>query len=139
MTESSTLLLDTGPLLALVNRRDRHHAWARDELSAFRGRLITCEAVLSEAWFLAWKQLSPPDRFLTLIEGLPLHVEPAWNSRVLALLRKYSDQPMSVADASLVALAEAEPGRVVMTIDRRDFTVYRMHGRKDVPTLMPPP
>lgn len=52
-SDASTLLLDTGPLLALVNRRDRYHAWARDLLAERRGPLVTCEAVISEAWFLA--------------------------------------------------------------------------------------
>ncbi len=54
-----------------------------------------------------------------------------------ALLRRYADR-ISVADAALLALVEAEKGRVIVTTDREDFTVYRIHRRQVVPTLMPP-
>jgi predicted nucleic acid-binding protein len=138
LTGASTLLLDTGPLLALVNRRDRHHAWVRGLLAGFDGHLVTCEAVISEAWFLAQSRLSPPERLLVLLERLALEVVPAWGPRALELVWKYRDQPMDVADACLVVLAEAETGRVVVTTDARDFSVYRMHDQQSVPTLMPP-
>ncbi len=135
----SALLVDTGPLLALVNRRDRHYEWVRTLLAGYTGRLFTCEAVLSEAWFLAQSRLAPPTTLLDLLDRLPLEVVPAWPPRVLALLRKYADRPMDVADACLVALAEEKEGRVVLTIDREDFSLYRLHSQQNVPTLMPPP
>ena len=137
-TRMSTLLVDTGPLLALVNRRDRYHEWVRSQLAGYTGRLVTCEAVLSEAWFLAQSRLAPPTALLDLLARLPLEIRPAWRPRVLEHLRKYADRPMDVADACLVALAEEADGAVVLTIDRADFSVYRMHGRQRVPTLMPP-
>lgn len=136
--DAATLLLDTGPLLALVNRRDRNHAWARDLLAGHGGRLVTCEAVISEAWFLAQSCLSRPEQLLVLIERLPLAVVSAWGPRALELVRKYADQPMAVADACLVVLAEEDPGRVVTTTDIRDFSVYRMQGQREVPAVMPP-
>ena len=132
------LLLDTGPLLALVNRRDAHHAWARELLGRYRGRLITCEAVVSEAWFLAQSRLAPPERLLVLLERLPLEVVPAWGPRALTLVRKYADRPMDVADACLVVLAEEDGRRAVATVDVEDFTVYRLHGRGAVPVVTPP-
>lgn len=138
MSAASAILLDTGPLLALVNRRDAHHAWARELLGGYRGRLLTCEAVVSEAWFLAQSRLKQPERLLLLLERLPLEVVPAWGPRALALVRKYADRPMDVADACLVVLAEAEARRVVATIDMEDFAVYRLRGREAVPTLTPP-
>lgn len=109
-----------------------------DELAGYRGRLVTCEAVLSEAWFLAQSQLSPPESLLSLLERLPLEVVPGWGQRALEYVWQYRDQPMDVADACLVALAGEEASGVVVTIDFRDFSVYRLHDGRSVPVLMPP-
>lgn len=136
--EASTLLLDTGPLIALVNRRDRNYTWIRDLLAGYRGRLATCESVISEAWFLAQTRLDPPAQLLVLLERLPIDVLQAWRPRTYELMKKYAGQPMAVADACLIVLAELDEGRVVVTTDSRDFSVYRMRRNKQVPTLQPP-
>jgi hypothetical protein len=49
--------------------------------------------------------------------------------RIRELMRKYADRPMDLADAALVRVAERENVRRIFTVDRRDFTVYRLHGR----------
>ena len=135
--KASMLLLDTGPLLALVNRRDRNHTWIRGILACYKGRVVTCEAVISEAWFLAQSRLSPPSSLLALLERLPLEIISAWSSRTLDLVRRYADLPMDVADSCLVALAEGAPESIVVTTDKRDFSLYRMHGKEPVPVLFP--
>ena len=130
-------LLDAGPLAAAVNRRDQHHAWAVRTLDRLDAPILTCEAVVSEAWFLARRGRGDPTGVLDLVAALDAQVVPAWQPRTDALLRRYIDRA-SVADAALLALAEAEDGRVVVTTDREDFSVYRLHRRRAVPALAPP-
>ena len=134
----SAYLLDAGPLIAALDEDDQHHAWARHTLDALEATpLLTCEAVLSEAWFLARRGGADPTRVLELVRVLGAEVVPGWDPRTERLLRRYADRA-SVADAALLALAEAEAGRVVVTTDREDFSVYRIHRRQAVPALMPP-
>ncbi len=131
-------LLDAGPLVALLNRRDFHHQWARHTITA-DGEVpfLTCEAVLSEAWFITRRGGGDPSRVVDLVRALGADVVPAWSPRMEAFLRRYAGRA-SVADAALLALAEAEEGRVVVTTDRTNFSIYRIHGRNAVPALMPP-
>jgi predicted nucleic acid-binding protein len=129
-------LLDAGPLVAAYDADEEHHAWAARTLDRLDAPILTCEAVLSEAWFLARRGGRDPGRILDLAALLGVEVVPAWRPRTDALLRRYADRA-SVADASLLALAEAEDGRVVVTTDREDFAVYRIHRRRAVSTLVP--
>ena len=133
----SSFLIDAGPLAALLNRRDAHHGWAQTVFDALDAPLMTSEAVLSEAWFLLRRGGADPAVLLDLLALLHVEVVPTWYLDVTRVLRRYADRT-SVADASLLALAEAEAGRIVVTTDRTDFTVYRIHGRSAVPALMPP-
>lgn len=134
---ANAYLLDAGPLVAVLNRREQHHAWARATLDGLDAPLLTCEAALSEAWFLIRRGGGEPLRLLDLLHVLDAQIIPAWGPRVEALLRQYADRA-SVADASLLALAEAEQNRIVVTTDRADFSIYRVHEKEAVPTLMPP-
>ncbi len=134
----SAYLLDAGPLVAALDEDDQHHAWARRTLDTLDAPLLTCEAVLLEAWFLARRGGGgDPVCVLELAHVLGVEVVPAWGDRTEAFLRRYADRAR-VADAALPALAEAETARIVVTTDREDFSVYRIHRRRAVPTLMPP-
>ncbi|MEX1054725.1 MAG: PIN domain-containing protein [Rhodothermales bacterium] len=135
--KASAYLLDAGPLVALLNRREQHHAWARRTLDVLDAPLLTCEAVLSEAWFLTRRGGGDPVRLWELIRVLEVEVVPAWSLGAEKFLRRYADRA-SVADATLLALAESDADRVVVTTDREDFSVYRIHRRRRVPVLMPP-
>jgi predicted nucleic acid-binding protein len=135
----SQILLDTGPLVAFLNRRDRHHAWATAELSRVAPPLLTCEAVISEACFVLRTLQNASDAVLNLIEQdliqTPFHLQEAITP-VKRLMARYADVPMSLADACLVHLAEQYPTSAVMTCDS-DFIVYRKHRRQVIPTIMP--
>jgi uncharacterized protein len=133
----SALLLDAGPLVALLNRRDQHHEWARLTLDAAEVPLLTTESVLSEAWFLTGRGGADPIRVLDLVRLLEVEVVTAWSPRAERLLRDYPERG-SIADASLLALVEEDDRRKVVTTDRADFSVYRIHRRRSVPALMPP-
>lgn len=136
---ATRVLLDTGPLVAYLNRNDRHHQWAVDCWSALVDPLWTCEAVLSEAVFVLQSEHADPEPILRLIERRIVRLDFALDnhrSDVFRLLRKYADQPMSVADACLVRMAELADQCQVLTTDR-DFLVYRRKGRHVIPVLTP--
>lgn len=128
-------LVDTGAVVALVNRADRHHAAAVDWFRGFRGQLLTTDAVVTEtAYVLA---ASPVHQQAALLwferaraAGL-LRVEAVEDYSVIAgILARYASLPCDYADASLIALAERSGLSVIATIDQRDFSVYRIQGRK---------
>jgi uncharacterized protein len=103
------ILLDTGPLVALLGRRESHHHWASEIVSGLRESLWTSGAVLSEVSFLVGSHPQVATRLSHLVRNdVVRSVEETsalWN-RALALMTRYSNIPMSFADACLVALAE---------------------------------
>jgi predicted nucleic acid-binding protein len=132
------ILADTGPLVAYLSAADAFHEWAVETLGRVSPPLVTCEAVLAEAAYL----LRPSgDRVLELVErGLVVVEAPLAREAkaVRALMRRYRGRrPMDLADACLVRMAEIDPEAVVLTIDREFRDVYRKHGRKVIPTIMP--
>ncbi len=133
------ILLDTGPLVAFLNRRDRYHQWALRELDEVRPPVLTCEAVLSEACFLLRHEPAGPSAVLGLVRdgllemGLDLQIEIA---SVCRLLQRYRDRRVSLADACLVRMAELHAGSILLTLDS-DFRIYRMSCRQVIKTRMP--
>jgi predicted nucleic acid-binding protein len=134
---SSGILLDTGPLVAYLYRGDAHHRWAVEIFDA-QLPFITCEPVLTEACFVAARNRVPPERVLETMArgviqiGLRLDEElPA----IRALMRRYANVPMSLADACLVRLAEMT-GLPICTLDR-DFAIYRTSRRRALNLIMP--
>jgi len=134
-----TVILDTGPLVALLNSREHHHLWARRQFAEIEPPLLTCEPVLTEACYLLQKASGGLEAVLEFLRRgalevrfeLTREVEP-----VKKIQRRYADLPMSLADACLVRMAELQAGSTVLTIDS-DFYIYRMHGRQVIPTLLP--
>lgn len=133
------VLLDTGPLVAYLNRSDRHHQWAAESWNALFEPLWTCEAVISEAVFLLHSEGASADPILRLLERRIIRLDFVLDDHradVFRLLRKYADRPMSTADACLVRMAELADASQVFTTDR-DFVVYRRKGRQVIPLLAP--
>lgn len=134
-----TLLVDSGPLVALVDPKDEHHAWAKATFTAAGPRLLTCEAVLAESLHLL---SSIPNARSTLIQLFELQIfQTAFQFDqeqfdILTLLKKYHDTPMDFADACLVRMAETTRSAKVWTIDS-DFKIYRLSNRRIVPVLAP--
>jgi predicted nucleic acid-binding protein len=128
-------LVDTGAIVALVNRDDRHHDEAVEWFRRFRGQLLTTEAVITEtAYVLA---ASPAHQRAALLwferaraAGL-LQVEAVADYAGLArIMAQYGNLPCDYADASLIALAERTGVTAIATVDQRDFSVYRLRGRR---------
>jgi predicted nucleic acid-binding protein len=136
---SERFIVDAGPLVALLSRQDRYHAWAKNALAAVRPPAVTCEAVLAEAWHLLRGTANGQRALLDLIAAGTTSVEFALMSElesVRRLVLRYRDRPMSLADACLVRLAELFDEATVITLDE-DFRVYRKHGRQAIPILAP--
>ena len=133
------VLLDTGPLVAFLNRRDRYHAWAQAQWNQIAPPMLTCESVLSEACFLLSQTPLDSEVVIQLLRRgiltLPFRLDDQ-NQAVGRLLEKYHSVPMSLADACLVRMSELFPSSAIFTIDT-DFGLYRKHGRQVIPTIMP--
>ena len=134
------VILDTGPLVAFINGRDNYHGWAALQWAQIDPPLMTCEAVLSEACFLLGGLDGGQTAVLTLLSRRILHlpfrlVEQA--EQVGRFLEKYSNVPMSLADACLVRMTELYSESPLLTLDA-DFTIYRKNKRQVISTLSPP-
>lgn len=133
------VVVDTGPLVALLNRRDRHHAWVRQVLDTVPPPIVTCEAVLSEACFLLRGLAGGADALMALLASDVVRIDFRLNAEVdavRALMRKFASVPMSLADACLVRMSELDARATILTLDS-DFGVYRRHRRQVIPTIMP--
>jgi predicted nucleic acid-binding protein len=134
-----TILLDTGPLVALLDRRTTQHDWSVAQFGQARSPLLTCESVLSEAMFLLQHVPNGCRQVTALVQRrvvqLAFRLDQEFEA-VTALLIRYRDQPMSLADGCLVRMAEQFKDASVLTLDS-DFLVYRKNGRQVIPTIMP--
>ena len=133
------VLIDAGPLVALLDRSDAHHGEVVSALRKIQDPLLSVWPVLVEAMYLllfSWQaQKALWEIFETgTVQLLPLEEEDI--APIKNLMEKYRDLPMDLADAALVRVAEREGLRQVFTLDQRDFNVYRL-PRKGRFTLLP--
>ena len=136
---SGHLILDTVPSVALHCSGDRHHVWAKAQFAQYPAPFLTCEAVVAETCFLLARAGFDPSRALALVERGVVRVAMSLAEQVSAvrtLFDRYDNVPVSLADACLVRMSELHDPCRVLTLDR-DFAVYRRHGRKVIPVLMP--
>lgn len=137
---SRAVIVDTGPLVAMLDRGDQHNAWATHQLHGLREPLLTSEPVITEACHLVRHLPGGREAVIGLLRrgvvSVEFHLQEE-RDRVAELLRKYSSVPMSLADATLVRLTELRSDCVVFTIDG-DFRVYRRNGKQTIPLLVPP-
>ena len=128
-------LVDTGAVVALVNRDDHYHRAAVDWFQRFRGEMLTTEAVITETAYVLAASAAHQRAALVWFQRARaaelLRIEPVADHAELArIITQYADLPCDYADASLIALAERTGVAAIATIDRRDFSVYRLRGRK---------
>lgn len=134
---AASVLVDAGFLVALLTRRDSNHRWAEAEAVKQPPPWTTCEAALSEAFYLLGPKGAPA--LVALMQRGAVVCDFALGhdfETVLALMDKYSDVPMSLADACLVRMSETLPKPVLLTTDS-DFRIYRRHSRQAVPCVLP--
>ena len=130
-------IADTGFLVAFANRADHHHDWAVRVAAGVHEPLLTCEAVLAETVF----HLQSVGVVLAMLQqGLAAlafdcreHV-----AQLEALARRYSNRHPDLADLCLIRMSELHPRHSVITVDEKDFRVYRRNKREAIPLICPP-
>lgn len=130
---ANELLLDTGALVSLLDRSQRRHREFVDFFDSWTGQVVTTEAVLTESTHLLGRIAGGAIACLDFVlSGGALLVPATANSirRARDLMKRYADCPMDFADATLVVLAEDLGTNLVLTTDQRDFSIYRITGRK---------
>ena len=139
MLSGTSILLDTGPWVALLCRQDKHHDWAKLQFSNHPGPFLTCEAVVAETCFLLARSGLDSSKALALIERGVIQIGMTLTQQlasVSALYQRYDNVPASLADACLVRMSELYEPCHVLTLDS-DFHIYRRHGRKTIPVVFP--
>lgn len=132
-------ILDTGPLVGVLDRDDQWHAWAAKQFAGIRQPAVTCDAVISEACFLLRGTPDSRGKIFALIERAILRVVPVLpdeSAAVRTLLARYG-QRMDYADACIVRLAELHREHVIVTTDTEDFRIYRRFGRQALNLIVP--
>lgn len=133
------VLLDTGPLVSFLASGLRHHLWTVEQWKRLRAPLLTCEPVLTEAAFLLTREGRDADAIFELLERKVIRIAISVQEEqadLRALMHRYRNRPMSLADACLVRLSEIHTSGEIFTLDS-DFRVYRRHGNKVIPVRMP--
>ena len=128
-----SVLADTRALLAYLDASDAWHSACREAFAQFRLPLTTSTAVLTELFHLVGDNRRELDTTWKFVRSGALMIAPISDrdlSDIEALMRKYHDRPMDLADATLVHLAHREAISTVFTIDHDDFETYRVGGRK---------
>ncbi len=124
-----SVLVDTGPIVAYLDRSESTHAWAKAALFELEGNLVTTSAVITEAMHFLAPIPSGPAALSAFVEQGPVQIfdfcGPTDLKRAVARMGRYADAPMDFADATLVLLAEAVGSGDILTLDRRGFRFYR--------------
>ncbi|MBX3319103.1 MAG: PIN domain-containing protein [Nitrospira sp.] len=122
------ILVDAGPLIAVIHKDDAHHARCVDTLQSITEPLGTVWPALTEAMYLLSFSWKAQDALWEMVERGVVEVltlDRRDMSQARDRMKKYKDLPMDLADAALVAVAEREKIRRIFTLDRRDFEIYR--------------
>jgi len=127
------ILLDTGALVALLDKSEKNYERCVTFFRELKGNLLTTEPVLTETIYLLGPSVKAQKTGIEFIlKGgatlVPQSLESL--SRAVILMEKYRDIQMDFADATLVSLAEEAGIEEVFTLDRRGFSSYRIQGRK---------
>lgn len=138
MTASRDIILDTGPLVAVLDQGDPHHRACVDLWPEVAERCITSDAVVTEATHLVGRAgaLSLPLELLLAARIPVVSIEHEAQEHAVRLMRRYGHLPMDYADATLVIIADMIRSSMVFTLDKRGFQTYR-RGSGEAFTLLP--
>ena len=125
-------ILDTGPIVAFLEKGEQSHNWACDQFASFDPGMLTCEPVITETLFILRRRGHDHAQLMKLLErgvikiGLSLasHLD-----EIRRMMDQYAKLPMSLADACIVCMAEMNPRAEIVTLDRH-FRVYRTSDRR---------
>jgi predicted nucleic acid-binding protein len=136
---TQSAIVDSGPLVAFLDRREKRHAWVAGQMHHLATPILLCEPVLVETAFLLARSSVAQDALFGMLENETLKIGFHLDdhiSEIRVLLEKYRDIPMSLADASLVRMAEVYEKHAIFTLDFH-FTVYRKHGKAPLKLVYP--
>jgi len=139
MPAAVATLIDTGPLVAILNRRDPHHAVCNELFHQVPAPLFTCWPVITETAYLIGEATPAASKLFDLLRSYALALLPLDDvdlDPIQRILTKYADQEFQLADACLMYLAERERVSQVLTLDRNDFSLFRTTAGKAL-TLFP--
>jgi predicted nucleic acid-binding protein len=131
-------LIDTGAILALLDKNDIWHASCTEVIRQMWLPLLTSEAVLTELFHMIGKSRIEMEAAWRFVRSGALILGAIDNSElgnVHALMSRYGDRPMDFADATLVYLAKRESLSVILTVDHADFATYRIEGKRQFRVL----
>ena len=129
------VLVDTGPIVAMMLESDEHHQACVEQLRQITGPLMTCWPVITEAVWLLRAYPKAIRRLLSSFQGRPFELVSLGEAdlpAVSTILAKYDDLGLQLADAALVHLANREGIEMLFTLDRRDFGVVRLAGGRNL-------
>jgi len=132
------IIIDTGPIVALLNRKDKHHDRVLAFTKNYYGGFVTTWAVITEAMHLLRQSIQAQLNLLEWIRrgGIEiLQIEKSDITRMITLTKKYSDLPMDLADCSLIILAEKLNIKDIISIDS-DYDIYRTLKREALRNLL---
>ena len=133
----NTVLIDTGPLIALFDRDDKYHTSIIEFIKNTNYRFISTTAVLTETMYMLDFNTAVQLNFLEWVmkEGVIIHeIKQSNIKRIIDLTKKYSDRPMDFADATLVIAAEERGIRQIISIDS-DFDIYRLYNKMKIENI----
>jgi len=129
-------IADSGLIIAALDRGDSYHDWAKKILETETPPWLVCESVLAEIC----ASVGTAEPVLQMLQLGDLEIKFSLNENtpeVLALIRKYRDQRMDLADACVVRMSELLEGSIVYTVDKTDFSIYRRNSRRRIPCVFP--
>ena len=133
-----SIILDTSPLVALIDKSDRFHGWSVQIWKTLVPPLFTCEAVISEACFLLHRTYGGEEAVIALLKSgvikIPFHLTEEIEA-IGNLMQRYQNVPMSLADACLVRMSELIPGSSILTLDS-DFRIYRKNQQEMIDLII---
>jgi predicted nucleic acid-binding protein len=130
-------ILDAGPLIAALNRQDQYHSWSCEVLERLGPPFYSCPEAMAEAAAMTGR----PSIIVEMIQSGEIILAfdlSEQTAGVLSLLQKYGDRDVDLADACIVRMTELIRDCQVITLDRKDFAVYRRSGRDLIPLIAPP-
>jgi predicted nucleic acid-binding protein len=135
-----SLLIDTGPIVAYLDAKERTHIEVSKVLDSFSGQLITTSAVITETMHFVSEVQTGPRLLADFVLASDMHItdfaQPLELRQAADLMEKYSDVPMDYADATLVLLAERLDAYDILTLDRRGFSVYRTSRKQSLNQIL---
>ena len=132
-------ILDTGPWVALIDRSESRHTECVQWLKIFSGRLYSTEAVLTEVLYILNFSITAQCAALDFVLGSVVEIVPSSTDslkKTKNLMKKYADLPMDFADATIVCLAMQAGMQNIVTLDQKDFGIYKLPKKKSF-TIMP--